>query len=98
MGKLASIVIVAIVGIAYICRSVDLRVVLSALGMIGFLCIAAFTVILIIVLKRPELAVTEGMEVIQLKRLTMAAKDFQPEGDLVPVPDPTKLTEAKGQE
>jgi hypothetical protein len=90
VGKLAWIVIIAIAGISYICRSVDARIVLSALGMIGFLCTAALAAIVIIVIKRPELAVTEGMEVIQLKRLAMAAKDYQPEGELVPVPDPKK--------
>ncbi len=48
--------------------------------------------IIYIVQKQPELAVLEGMELVRYKQVTIGAKDFKPEKELPPVPDP-KLPE-----
>ena len=47
--------------------------------------------IVLIILKQPELAVLEGMELVHYKRVTIGAKGFNPEKELPPVPDPKLL-------
>jgi len=57
---------------------------------------AMLLAILYIVQKQPELAVLEGMELVRYKQVTLGTKDFVPEGELPPVPDP-KLPEIEGE-
>ena len=54
--------------------------------------------ILYIVKTRPEVAVMEGMELVQYKQITLSAKGYSPpDSVLPPIPDPLKLPEPEGE-
>ena len=66
--------------------------------LIFLLCAIAAGLIAFIVVRQPELAVMEGMEVIHYKQLSMGTKDYTPTGELPPVPDPKALPPANHEE
>jgi len=88
VGKLAGIGVIAIVALAYMSRSVTQDKVFSIAWLcVGVLIIVVFSIVLVAIL-RPDLAVMEGMEIVQYKRATAAAKGFNPDRELPPIPDP----------
>jgi len=93
VGKLALLGVVAFICLAYMSRQLP-----SGQALVAFI-IAAVTVlvvvgsILLIAFRRPELAVLEGTELIAYKRITQAAKDYNPDRELPPIPDPSKQLE-----
>ena len=54
--------------------------------------------IIYIVQRQPELAVLEGMELVRYKQVTIGAKDFKPDKELPPVPDPKIPELPEGQQ
>jgi len=51
--------------------------------------------IIVIILKQPELAVLEGMELVQYKQVTLGSKTFTPIAETPAIPDPKKLANGK---
>jgi hypothetical protein len=70
----------------------------AVVGVIAIVLIflAMLAAIIYIVQKQPELAVLEGMELVRYKQITIGAKDFKPEKELPPVPDP-KIPRIEGE-
>jgi hypothetical protein len=97
VGKIAIVAVFALSGVAVIgTRLSGDSAILVGIGAIVLIALAVLIVMLVVILKRPEMAVLEGMEVVHYKHLTIGAKDFQPENELPPVPDPGLPTIPEG--
>lgn len=88
VGKLAWIAVAALAAFAYMAPRLPQNMVFPTVIIAAVLIVLIVGSIVLIALKKPELAVTEGMEVVALKRTMIEAKDYSPGKELPPIPDP----------
>ena len=98
VGKLAGVAVVTVAGLSYISRNLPPEIAFKAVIVTGIVAILIVVGIVAVAFGKPELAVLEGMELVNWKRVTQVSKDYTPSGELPPIPDPSekpKLEEAK---
>jgi hypothetical protein len=98
VGKLSGVALVALLAIALGIYRSGADGILIGIGAVLVVFVSTAGAILYIVKVRPEVAVMEGMELVQYKQVTLAAKGHIPDisDRLPPVPDPLSLP-AKGE-
>jgi len=81
VGKVALVAIFAIAAIGVSTYRLDGEVAIFGIGAVVVVTLSVLGLILYIVIERPELAVLEGMELVQYKQITLGAKNMPPSID-----------------